>query len=352
MVRKSAVDDAIDANDRIAGLLRDLASVQKSTQSRWGYKRAAASIRNLDQPVQNFLEPDGSLRKIPNIGPASTRVILEVLRTGASDIVAKAVAESGRASEVERSRQLRAHFLTRARVVAALSDANLGGPGLEGYRGDLQMHSTWSDGSQTLDDIATAGIERGYEYCAVTDHSYGLPIAGGVSMDDLGRQHAEIDRLNRRHRGRFTLLKGIEANIRADGTVDMSADELRRLQIVVAAPHSALRSPHDQTARMIAAVSTPGVNILGHPRGRCTGRVPASPPLGRASSPPPGKAGWRLKSTATLRARTSITTWPGPLSWPAVCSRSTATPTVPASWPTPKRHSPMRASHTFQSTAS
>jgi histidinol phosphatase-like PHP family hydrolase len=271
---RSKVGEDVDLNERIASLLRDLASVQKSTQSRWGYKRAAAAIRNLDQPVQNFLEPDGSLRKIPNIGPASTRVILEVLRTGASDLVATAVAESGRASEVERSRQLRAHFLARARVVAALSDANLGGPGLEGYRGDLQMHSTWSDGSQTLDDIAAAGIERGYEYCAVTDHSYGLPIAGGVSMDDLGRQHAEIDRLNRRHRGRFTLLKGIEANIRADGTVDMSAEELRLLQIVVAAPHSALRSPHDQTARMIAAVSTPGVNILGHPRGRMYGSRP------------------------------------------------------------------------------
>ena len=87
-------------------------------------------------------------------------------------------------------------------------------------------------------------------------------------MEELVRQHDEIDRINRRYQGQFTLLKGIEANIRADGTVDMSADELRLLQIVVAAPHSALRSPHDQTARMTAAVSTPGVNILGHPRGR------------------------------------------------------------------------------------
>jgi len=273
-VRKSAVDEAIDVNDRIAGLLRDLASVQKSTQRRWGYKRAAATIRRLDQPIQTFLEPGGSLRKIPTIGPASTRVILEVLRTGESDIVSRAVAESGRSADVEKSRQLRTHFLTRARVVAALSDANLGGPGLEGYRGDLQMHSTWSDGSQTLDDIAAAGVERGYQYCAVTDHSYGLPIAGGVSMEELVRQHDEIDRINRRYQGQFTLLKGIEANIRADGTVDMSADELRLLQIVVAAPHSALRSPHDQTARMTAAVSTPGVNILGHPRGRMYGSRP------------------------------------------------------------------------------
>jgi len=263
-----------DLNDRIASLLRDLASVQKSTQSRWGYKRAAAAIRNLNEPIQNFLQPDGTLRKIPHIGPSSTRVILEVLRTGESDVVSRAVAESGRVSDVERSRQLRRHFLTRSRVVAALADPDLSGPSLEVYRGDLQMHSTWSDGSQSLDEIAEAATRRGYEFCAVTDHSYGLPIAGGVSMKDLARQHREIDRLNRRCKGRFTLLKGIEANIRADGSVDMSEDELRLLQIVVAAPHSALRSPHDQTARMLAVVRAPGVNILGHPRGRMYGSRP------------------------------------------------------------------------------
>src|SRR4051794_3078735 len=88
-----------DLNDRIASLLRDLASVQTSSQSRWGYKRAAAAIRNLDEPIENFLEADGTLRKIPNIGPASTRVILEVLRTGASEVVSRAVAESGRTPE-------------------------------------------------------------------------------------------------------------------------------------------------------------------------------------------------------------------------------------------------------------
>jgi histidinol phosphatase-like PHP family hydrolase len=264
----------LDLNDRIAGLLRDLASVQKSSQRRWGYKRAAAAIRNLHEPIQNFVQADGTLRKIPNIGPASTRVILEVLETGDSDVVSRAVAESGRESDVERSRRLRSHYLTRSRVLTALADTALRGPSLESYRGDLQMHSSWSDGSQTLTDIARAGINRGYEFCAVTDHSYGLPIAGGVSMEDLARQHREIAQVNRRYKGRFTLLKGIEANIRADGTVDMEADELRLLQMVVAAPHSVLRSPHDQTDRMLKAVRTPGVNILGHPRGRMYGSRP------------------------------------------------------------------------------
>src|SRR4029078_4316833 len=99
-----------------------------------------------------------------------------------------------------------------------------------------------SDGRQRLADIVEGGVERGDAYCAVTDHSYGLPIAGGVSMSELAEQHREIDALNARYEGRFRLIKGIEANIRADGSVDMEESELRQLELVVAAPHSALRS--------------------------------------------------------------------------------------------------------------
>ena len=159
-------------------------------------------------------------------------------------------------------------------MLAALKNRRLRGPSLDDYRGDLQMHSTYSDGSQTLEVIVETGIARGYEYSAVTDHSYGLPIAHGVSMARLAEQHREIDRLNERYAGRFRLIKGIEANILADGTVDMTADERRQLEIVVAAPHSALRSSGDQTRRMLTAVRTPGVHILGHPRGRKYGVRP------------------------------------------------------------------------------
>jgi len=108
----------------------------------------------------------------------------------------------------------------------------------------------------------------------VTDHSYGLKIAGGVSMAELVEQHKEIDHLNRTRGGAFRLLKGIEANIRADGTIDMEPNELALLEIVVAAPHSGLRSGVDQTARMLKAVSARGVHILGHPRGRKIGSRP------------------------------------------------------------------------------
>jgi putative hydrolase len=265
---------ASDLNGKIAALLRDFAAIQKSKQSMWGYKRAAAAILSLDEPIESLLQPDGTLRKIPNIGPSSTRIILEVLRTGTSATIEDAIAGSTQKHDIERRRDLRGNFLSRAQVVAALRNRRLKGPSPKEYRGDLQMHSTYSDGSQTLADIVEGGLARGYAFCAVTDHSYGLPIAGGVSMQRLGEQHQEIDRLNVRYRGRFRLLKGIEANIRADGSVDMLPDELRRLEIVVAAPHSALRTSSDQTPRMLAAVSSPGVHILGHPRGRMYGSRP------------------------------------------------------------------------------
>jgi histidinol phosphatase-like PHP family hydrolase len=264
----------VDLNAKIAALLRDFSAIQQSRQKMWGYKRAAAAILALEEPIESLLQPDGTLRKIANVGPSSTRIILEVLQTGTSATIEEAIAGSTQANEVERRRGLRDHFLSRAQVVAALKNRRLKGPRLADYRGDLQMHSTWSDGTQTLHDIVQAGIARRYQFCAVTDHSYGLPVARGVSMHRLIEQQLEIDRLNEQYGGRFRLLKGIEANIRADGSVDMTPSELRRLELVVAAPHSGLRSKTDQTARMIKAVQTPGVHILGHPRGRKYGLRP------------------------------------------------------------------------------
>jgi len=264
----------MDLNGKIAALLRDFAAIQTSQQKMWGYKRAANAILSLEEPIESYVQPDGTLRKIPNIGPSSSRIILEVLTTGTSATIEQAIGESGKAEDIERRGDLRGHFLSRAQVLKALKNPKLAGARLEDYRGDLQMHSTWSDGSQSLEDIIEAGIARGYDYSAVTDHSYGLKIAGGVTMEELAQQHVEIDRLNRKYRGRFRLLKGIEANIRADGSVDMAPQELATLEIVVAAPHSQLRVSSDQTARMVNAVKTRGVHILGHPRGRKYGARP------------------------------------------------------------------------------
>ena len=151
-----------------------------------------------------------------------------------------------------------------------LRDPTLGGPTLADYRGDLQMHSEWSDGSMTLRELTTACAARGYAYSAVTDHSYGLPIAGGMSMTDVTGQHREIDRLNA-DAPDFHLFKGIEANIGADGALDLSSEETRRFDVVLVAPHAKLRIADDQTARLVRAIELPHTHILAHPRGRMAG---------------------------------------------------------------------------------
>ena len=133
------------------------------------------------------------------------------------------------------------------------------------------MHSEWSDGSPTVQEIADACVQRGYRYAAVTDHSYGLKIAGGMSMDEAAQQRRAINDVNARHGDQFRLLQGIEANIDAAGRLDLTDDEAATFDVVLAAPHSKLRKDEDQTERMLAAVANPVVRILAHPRGRMVG---------------------------------------------------------------------------------
>ena len=149
--------------------------------------------------------------------------------------------------------------------------ATFDGPTVDQYCGDLQVHSEWSDGSPTVEEIADACVERGYQYAAVTDHSHGLKIAGGMSMAEAAAQRLAIERVNARYGGRFRLLQGIEANIDAAGHLDLSADEAMTFDVVLAAPHSRLRKNEDQTDRMLTALQQPTVRILAHPRGRISG---------------------------------------------------------------------------------
>jgi putative hydrolase len=260
-----------DVNAVAGGLLRDLAFAQTSDQKMFGYKRAAAVVMALERPLPVLVQPDGTLTKIPGIGPASTRVILEVLDTGTSPTVEQAVERSGRSIDIQRRRALRTHFLSRAEVLRILAEPAFDGPGPADYHGDLQMHSEWSDGAPALDEIVEACLERGYSYAAVTDHSHGLTIAGGMSMAEAADQHEEIDRLNAAYRSRFRLIRGIEANIGAEGQLDLSPEEAQQFELVLAAPHSKLRKSEDQTARLTAAILNPRVHVLAHPRGRMSG---------------------------------------------------------------------------------
>jgi len=255
----------MDVNLVLAGLLFDLAFLAGENQRAWGYKRAAKAVLRLDRHITPLVEAN-TFRAIPGIGPTTDRIAREVIHDGTSEFVENAVRESGKSDQVAALRHLRRHFLSRAAVTDVLSTR--AEPAVNKYRGDFQMHSVWSDGAEPLDSIVEACLARGYRCAGMTDHSYGLTIAGGMSMAQAVEQHAAIDALNAQHKGRFRLFKGIEANIRGDGTIDMEPHELRQFEFIVASPHSLLRKSIDQTARMVGAVSQPGVAILGHPTGR------------------------------------------------------------------------------------
>ena len=258
-----------DANIVAAGFLYDMAILQSSERSAFGYKRAAKVIATALDVSLRDLVAHGSVRDVPYLGRASERIIEEVVTTGESATVAAAVAASPKRIDVEKRRRFRRAYLSRHAMMAAL-DAPLGAAMVrpQSFLGDLQMHSTWSDGAETIASLAEGAEALGWSRIGVTDHSYGLPIARGMSMDAARRQHVEIDALNARLAGRVRVYKGVEANILADGSLDLSVEERRMFEYVVASPHSALRRDHDQTARMVAAVRGPGVAILGHPQGR------------------------------------------------------------------------------------
>src|SRR5262245_40933692 len=140
-------DDVRDLNIVAAGLLQDLAILQPSERSRFGYTRAAKAIASgIDRSVADLVE-EGILRDVPFVGPSSERVIVELVRTGTSASVDKAVAASTRRTEVEERRRYRRAYLSRYAMRAALAaplPASI--VSTRTYRGDLQMHSTWSDG--------------------------------------------------------------------------------------------------------------------------------------------------------------------------------------------------------------
>jgi DNA polymerase (family 10) len=136
-------------------------------------------------------------------------------------------------------------------------------------RGVLHAHSTWSDGQNSIREMAEACLARGYSYLGITDHSKVAAYANGLSEDALLRQSDEIDRLNEEFAGRFTILKGIECDILRDGKLDFDDRVLARLDFVVASIHSNFNLPPDeQTRRMLNAIANPNVDIIGHPTGR------------------------------------------------------------------------------------
>jgi DNA polymerase (family 10) len=142
----------------------------------------------------------------------------------------------------------------------------------EDIRGDFHTHSVYSDGASTIAQMASAAKERGYDYIVITDHSQGLGVAGGLKPEDFARQWEEISRLNQRL-APFRILSGVELEIRGEGDLDLPDDVLAQFDLVVASVHSGLRQDREKmTGRIIAAMRSPHVDMIGHPTGRLLGQ--------------------------------------------------------------------------------
>lgn len=189
----------------------------------------------------------GTLKELPRVGDASVRLIAEALADpeGIPSYLVKLEDET---------------------VLVASAQAE---PYLRALRGDCHLHSRWSDGGATIEAMATAARAIGHEYMVLTDHSPRLTVAHGLDRARLEAQLDDIDVLNERL-APFRILTGMEVDILEDGTLDLDDDLLERLDVVVASVHSKLRMEGQaMTERMVRAVASPHVDILGH----CTGRL-------------------------------------------------------------------------------
>lgn len=186
-----------------------------------------------------------TLKELPGIGDASARLITEALTMELPPYLDKIEAET----QLEVSPEAQVY--------------------LDALQGDCHMHSRWSDGGATIEAMARNAKALGRQYMVLTDHSPRLTIAHGLNRERLLDQLVDIEVLNEQL-APFRILTGMEVDILEDGLLDLDDDLLARLDVVVASVHSKLKMEHrEMTARMVRAVASPHVDILGH----CTGRM-------------------------------------------------------------------------------
>ena len=229
-----------DALDRVVYLLDRALAESRRVQA---YAKARDLVRELGDGATAKHHADGTLLDLPGIGPSTGKVIALALDGGIDEYLQELERET--AIDVGEGAELRAAL-----------------------RGDCHTHTLWSDGGAPTQVMAHTARELGHEYLVVTDHSPRLTIAHGLNRERLLQQLEEIDALNV-ELAPFRILTGMEVDILEDGSLDQDLDMLERLDVVVASVHSKLRMPEQEmTRRMVMAVASPHVDILGH----CTGR--------------------------------------------------------------------------------
>jgi putative hydrolase len=213
------------------------------TQKVRAFKKAIDQVEELGNEQLVDLVQTHKLQDIPGIGASTGSVIEDAVNGKPSEYLAKLDAQS-------------------------LCDATTGAELRSSINGDLHMHTLWSDGGAPLRAMAETAMALGHDYIAITDHSPRLTIAHGLSEERLAEQLAEVAMLNMQL-APFRILTGMEVDILEDGSLDLSDEALSQLDVVVGSVHSKLRMDRrDMTRRMVKAVASPHVDILGH----CTGR--------------------------------------------------------------------------------